>query len=159
MADTDDNFDLFCAISKYDIRKSVFFTDDRAKLITDCFYFVTNKLRQIFNDNGIHFDESIFQPTKKMSVWIPFKGALFHHWMKQQDRRIVLSKNEIYIGNQNKWAFNTVITSDSSRQLVGYIMKQMESVLRKATKYKFKLTANINAVTYTVIANLSVIEK
>lgn len=154
MTDTDDKFDLFCAISNYDIRKSVFFTNDRAKLITDCFYFVINKLRQIFNDNGIYFDKSIFQPTKRMSVWMPFKDALFHHWMKQPDRRIALSENEIYICNQNKWAINTVITSESNRQLMGYIMKQMESVLRIATKYRFKLTANINAVTHKVVANL-----
>lgn len=155
MADTDDNFDLFCAISKYDIRKSAFFTDDKTKLITDCFYFVTNKLRQIFNDNGINFDESIFQPTKKMSVWTPFKDALFHHWMKQPDRRIVLSENEIYICSQNNWAFSTIIASESGRQLIGYIMKQMESVLRTATKYKFKLSANINAVSHTAVDGLT----
>lgn len=155
MADTDDNFDLFCAISKYDIRKSAFYTDDKIKLITDCFYFITNKLRQVFIENGIHFDESIFQPTKKMSVWTPFKDALFYQWMKQPDRRIVLSENEIYICRQNNWAFNTVITTESGRQLIGYVMKQMESVLRKVTKYKFMLSANINTVTHVVIGKLN----
>ena len=155
MADTDDNFDLFCAISKYDIRKSTFFTDDKVKLITDCFYFVTNKLRQIFVDNGMHFDESIFQPTKKMSEWKPFKDALFYQWMRQADRRIVLSENEIYICSNNKWAFNTVITSENGRQLIGYIMKQMEVVLRKVTKYKFKLSANINTVTHEAVGKLN----
>lgn len=65
MVDTDDSFDLFCSISKYDIRKSAFFIDDNVNLIKDCFYFVTDTLRQIFDDNGIFFDESIFQPTKK----------------------------------------------------------------------------------------------
>lgn len=155
IADTDDNFDLFCAISKYDIRSSAFFTDEKIKLITDCFYFVTNKLRQVFVKNGIQFDESIFQPTKKMSVWQPFKGALFYHWMKQSDRRIVLSENEIYICSQNNWAFNTVITTESGRQLIGYIMKQMESVLRVATKYKFKLTANLGTVSHEVVGKLN----
>ena len=154
LVDTDDNFDLFCSISKYDIRKSTFFTDDNAKLIKDCFYFVTNKLRQVFDDNGIHFDESIFQPTKKMSVWKPFKDALFYNWKKQADRRIVLSENEIYICSKNKWAFNTAITSEDGRKLIGYIMKQMEAELRRAMKCKFKLAANINTVTHEAVGKM-----
>ena len=155
MLDTDNNFDLFCNISKYDIRKSTFFTNDNGKLITDCFDFVINKLRQTFVDNGIHFDEAIFQPTKKMSEWKPFKDALFYQWMKQADRRIVLSENEIYICINNKWAFSTVITSENGRQLIGYIMKQMEVALRKVTNYKFKLTASMNTVTHEAISKLN----
>lgn len=155
IVDTDNNFDLYCTISKYDIRKSAFYTDDKIKLITDCFYFITNKLRQVFEENGINFEESIFQPTKKMSPWTPFKDALFYNWMKQQDRRIVLSENEIYVCNQNIWAFNTVVTSESGRQLIGYVTKQMEAVLRKVTKYKYMLSANINTVTHVVIGKLN----
>lgn len=154
MTDTEDNFDLFCTISKYDIRKSAYFTDDNEQLIKDCFYFVMNKLKQKFRDSGINFEESIFQATKKMTEWKPFKDALFYPWMKQADRRIVLSENEIYICSSNKWAFSKVITSENGRQLIGYIMKQMEVALRKATKYKFKLSANINTVTHEALTKL-----
>ena len=155
IADTDNNFDLFCAISKYDIRKSAFFTDDKMKLIAGCFYFVADKLRQIFLENGIHFDEAVFSPTKKMSAWTPFKDALFYQWVKQPDRQIVLSENEIYLCSENKWTFSTIITTESGRQLIGYVMKQMEAVLRAVTKYKFKLSANINTVTHTAVGKLS----
>ncbi len=154
MTDIDDNFDLFCTISKYDIRKSNFFADDNGKLIKDCFSFVTNKLRQVFEENGIRFDDAVFQPTKKMSEWKPFKDAVFHQWMKQADRRIVLAENEIYLCSNNKWAFNTAITSESGRQLIGYIMKQMEVALRKVAKYKFKLSANVNTVTNKAVDKL-----
>ncbi|MGF7145921.1 hypothetical protein HNQ56_004369 [Anaerotaenia torta] len=154
MTDIDDNFDLFCTISKYDIRKSNFFADDNGKLIKDCFSFVTNKLRQVFEENGIRFDDAVFQPTKKMSEWKPFKDAVFHQWMKQADRRIVLAENEIYLCSNNKWAFNTAITSESGRQLIGYIMKQMEVALRKVTKFKFKLSANIKTVTNKAVDKL-----
>ncbi len=155
VADNDDNFDLFCAISKYDIRKSAYFTDDKAKMVTDCFYYVINKLRQVFIDNGIHFDDSIFEPAKGMTVWTPFRDALFSPWIKQADRRIVLSENEIYLCSQNKWAFSTVITTESGRAFIGYVMKQMEAVLRKAIQYKHKLSANINMVTHAVIGKLN----
>jgi len=150
----DDSFNLFCAISKYDIRKSAFFSDENAKLIADCFTFVTDKLRQICIDHGIHLDESIFQPTKKMSVWTPFASALFHPWVKQADRRLVLSEHEIYLCSQNRWTFSTVITSDSGRQLIGYVMKQMEAALRKLTNYKYKLSANVGTVTHPLVSKL-----
>jgi hypothetical protein len=150
---TENSFDLFCGISKYDIRRSAFFVGEKVKLITDCFCFVIDKLRQIFMDNGIHFDDLIFQPTK-LSVWTPFKDALFYPSMNQPDRRIVLSENEIYICRQNHWAYSTVLTTESGRQLIGYVMKQMESVLRKVTKYKFKLSANLNTVTHAAVDKL-----
>ncbi|WOO36022.1 TerB N-terminal domain-containing protein [Anaerocolumna sp. AGMB13020] len=154
MTDTEDNFDLFCSISKYDIRKSTYFTEDKVELVKNCFYFVIHKLRQRFGDSGINFEEEIFQATKKMTEWKPFRDALFYPWRKQADRRIVLSENEIYICSGNKWAFSKVITSESGRQLIGYIIKQMEVALRKATNYKFKLTANINTVAHEALTKL-----
>ena len=154
MVDTDDSFDLLCSLSKYDVRKSTFFTDDNMNLIKDCFKFVTDELRQIFVDNGIDYGESIFQPTKKMSIWRPFKDALFYPWQKQANRRVVLSEKEMYICDNNKWYFNTAISSANSRQLIGYIMKQMEVALRKATKYKFKLSADINKISHEAIDKL-----
>jgi hypothetical protein len=155
MTATDNNFDFFCAISKYDIKSSAFFTEDNIKLITGCFFFITNRLKQVFMAYGIHYDEAIFQPTKKMLVWQPFRDALFYPWMKQPDRRIVLSENEIYLCSQNNWATGTVIALEDGRLLIGYIMKQMESVLRVATKYKYKLSTNINTVNHAVVGKLN----
>ncbi len=150
----DDSFSLFCAVSKYDIRKSTFFAGDNVSLVMDCFCFLIKKLRQTFEDNGIHFEEAIFQPTKKMTEWKPFKDALFYPWKKQPDRQIVLSESEIYICNKNKWSFSTVITSENGRQLIGYLMKQMEAALRTVTNYKYKLTANIDTVNHEAVTKL-----
>jgi len=154
LAGSDDNFNLFCAISKYDIRKSGFFTEENEKLIADCFHFVADQLRQTCEAHSIPFEESIFHPTKKMTAWTPFQGALFYPHAEQVDRRLVLSKNEIYLCKQNRWTFCTVITSESGRQLIGYVMKQMESVLRKVMKYKHKLSTNLDTVTHDLVGKL-----
>lgn len=154
MVDTDDPFDLYCAISKYDIRKSSFYTEGNVKLITDCFNFIIKKIEQVFSDNELNFNNSVFIPTRKMSSWQPFRNALFYEWLKQPDRRVVLSQNDIYVCNRNKWEYSTVITSECGRQLIGYIMKKMESELRKLTKYKFKNSANINMVAHPVMEEL-----
>lgn len=153
MVDTDDCFELFCNITNYDIRKSNFFTDNK-KLIEDCFSFIIDELKQIFVDCGIDFYDSIFKPTKKMLDWKPFKDALFYQWKRQADRRIVLSEKETYICHNNKWFFNKATTFGDSRKLIGYILKQMEAALRKTTKYKFKLSADINTISHDVIDKL-----
>jgi hypothetical protein len=146
ITDPGEDFGLFCSISRYDIRKSAFYSDDASSMIAACFSFVMDKVRQDFEAAGIRFDDSLFRPTRKLVAWKPFEGALFHHWLKQPDRRIVLSENEIYICKNNDWKFSTIITTEKGRQFIGFVMKQMEAVLRKATKYKFKLTANTNMV-------------
>jgi len=143
---TDDDFDLFCSISKYDIRKSTFFSDETSKMIADCFSFVITRVRQDFEIAGIHFDDVLFRPTKKIAVWKPFKDALFFNHLKQSDRRIVFSKNEIYMCIKNNWTFSGNLTTDKGKQFIGYVMKKMESVLRTITKYRYKLNANANMI-------------
>ncbi len=154
LMDSEDNFELFCTISKYNIKKSVFYTDDNVGLIKDCFHFTMDRLEKAFTENNINFEEILFYPTKKMSLWTPFTDALFYPWMKQQDRRVVLSAKEIYICSQNQWTYSTTLTTESGRQLMGYIMKQMESVLRQAVKYKYKLTAGVHTVNTVTLNRL-----
>ncbi|MDR1000957.1 MAG: TerB N-terminal domain-containing protein [Clostridiales bacterium] len=146
MTYSEDCFELYSAVSKYDIRKSAFFSNETSKLIADCFGYVIDRLQQAFENAGIRFDDAVFKPTKNMNVWTPFKNALFYMHMKQPDRRVTLSENEIYLCRDNEWTLSTIATMESGRQFIGYVMKQMESVLRKITKYRFKLTANINTI-------------
>jgi len=155
MAETDDRFDLYCAISKYDIMKSAFFTDETSKMITDCFSFVIERIRQEFEAAGMHFDDAFFRPTRKIVTWQPFRDALFYHWVKQPDRRVVLSENEIYICSKNVWTSSTMITSEKGKQFIGYVMKQMEAILRKVTKYRFKINANINMINEETVRRLT----
>ncbi|MCL2106782.1 MAG: TerB N-terminal domain-containing protein [Oscillospiraceae bacterium] len=141
-----ESFDLQCAVLKYDIRKSAFYTEETAQLLTDCFAFVTVRLRQAFSDAGLSFDEIVCQPTKRMSRWQPFRDALFYPWMKQPDRCVVLSENEIYNCRDNQWTFSTLLSLESGRQLLGYALKRMEAVLRQAMGCKHKLTAKTDAL-------------
>lgn len=155
LSDPEDRFDLYCAISKYDIRKSRFYTEENSGLIKDCFYFVIGRLEQVFAGSRIDLEDYIFQPTKSMAPWTPFQGALFYPALRQEDRKIVLSKKEIYICSQNRWTFSAVITTESGKQLTGYAMKQMEAVLRKLTGYKYKLSANEKSLSPVMAEELS----
>lgn len=154
IAEPDDDFNLFCSVSKYDIRKSVFFTDETSKLITDCFFYIIEITRKDFETAGMNFDDVLFRPTRTLVFWKPFKEALFYNWLKQPDRRTVLSKNEIYICNKNEWSFSAIITTEKGKQFIGYVLKHMEVILRQITKFKFKLTANIYMINQETLRKL-----
>ena len=155
LGDMDDSFELFCAVSKYDIRKSAFFADGNADLARDCFGFVMERIRQEFETAGMHFDSAFFRPTRRIAKWKPFKDALFHPWLQQPDRQVVLSENEIYFCRGNEWFLSAMVTSEKGKRFVGYVMKRMEMVLRGAMKYKFKTTANLNMVHDDTIRSLT----
>ena len=142
-ADHEDRFDLFCTISKYDIRKSVFFTEEHETLIRECLDYTLDKLTIIFSDNGIELESIIFFPTKSLTRWVPFRDALFFPCTQQRDRKVAFSSKESYVCSEGQWFYQTALTTESGRQLAGYILKQMESVLRQAVKYKYKITAGI----------------
>ncbi|MHB8962885.1 MAG: TerB N-terminal domain-containing protein [Saccharofermentanales bacterium] len=139
-------FEYLSKISKYNIRQSAFYSETTSQLIADCFDFVISRLRDMLATAGIEFHQLIFQSSRSSQVWMPFSGALFCPGLKQPDRQVVLSDSEIYVRSQNRWQHSTVITIESGRQLIGYILKQMEAALRKATGFKFKLSANLNTV-------------
>ena len=141
LAGTEDRFDLFCSISKYDIRKSVFFTKDRETLIRDCFQYTLDKLGAVFSEYGFELENEIFFPTKSLTGWVPFRDALFYPWMRQRDRKVTLSSKEAYVCSEGRWFYQTALTTETGRQLAGYILKQMESVLRQTVNYKYKITA------------------
>lgn len=144
LAGHEDRFDLFCTLSKYDIRKSRFFTKERETLIRECFDYTLGKLSTLFSDNGIDLESIIFFPTKSLTRWIPFRDALFFPWMHQRDRKVAFSSKETYVCSGDQWFYQTALTTESGKQLAGYILKQMESVLRQTVKYKHKITAGIS---------------
>lgn len=154
LSGTEDRFDLYCTLSKYDIKKSTFYTEEREKLLRDCFDFTMDRLNTIFQEHGIDLESAIFLPTKSRAVWRPFQDALFYPWRQQRDRSVVLSSKEIYVCSQNQWTYQTAVTADSGRRLVGYILKQMESVLRQTVKFKYKISAGIDMMHPTTVKQL-----
>ncbi|MDD4164845.1 MAG: TerB N-terminal domain-containing protein [Eubacteriales bacterium] len=141
-----DRFETYSAVSKYNICQSVFYVKETEKLIRNCFEYVITRLDKTFEKSGINLNELIFCPSKCQTVWTPFSGALFYPVLKQPDIRTALSENEIYICEKNRWYLSSIITLESGRHLVGYIFKQMESVLRKLTDYRYSLYANMGSV-------------
>ncbi len=153
MTERTEPFDVYCAISKYNIRKSAFFAGNEQR-IRECFDIVLCKLKQAFIDNGRHLEEFLFQPTQKTLSWMPFRDAVFYQQRKQPDSCVLFSPAEMYLCIQNKWLFCKPGTPPDGKQLIGFVMRQMEAALRKLTGYKGKFAADISAVPPEIIAVL-----
>lgn len=139
--DRANSFDLFSQISSYDITSSIFFTDERKSLISDCFSFVIKQLRESFQTQGKCFEDYVFYTSKIRSLWKPFPKALFYPVLEQPDRIVKLSSLESYECKDGVWMGKTSMLTDSGKQLIGYIMKTMEVQLRRIFSFRYKLSA------------------
>lgn len=136
-----ERFEILIGISSYDIRNSIFYTKQTSKLIHDCFDFVFNGLCQLSAKAKYRFEDIVFYPVARESPWKPFNRALFHPALKQPDRQVVFSDAEVYTCRNNNWTHSTVLFTDDGRELIGYIMREMEISLRKIFQFKHKISS------------------
>jgi len=155
-----DSFDLFTSISKYDVKQSIFYSDQTRDMINNCFYFILNRFRERFREQEQCFEDLVFYPLDKETTWTPFSRALFYPALRQPDRQVVISAREVYNCRENRWQYKRVMLSEQGRRLIGYIMKEMECSLRQAVKFKHKLTANpdiCDAGTHTKLEKMGIL--
>jgi len=140
------SFDLFADISSYSIKTSIFYDENTRNMISDCFFFILNRIRGLFRNRKKGFEDFVFYSVTKEFKWVPFGNALFYHVSRQSDRQIAVSEREGYTYSNSQWTYRTVIITEQGRKLTGYIMKEMESLLRKSTGFKHKVVANPDMV-------------
>ena len=139
----EDSFDLFEGISKYKLTKSAFYNEKTRDMFSKCFYFLLNRLRVLCNNKEVTFEDLVFYPIEGTSTWTPFDRALFYPALEQRGRQVSISDREIYqCQESNLWIYKSVILTDSGKQLISYIMKEMEGNLREITGYRHKLSTN-----------------
>lgn len=138
-----EQFFRYCSVSRYNIRRSSFYGEENSKQICDCFLFVKKRLEQTMQAAGIDFEEMIFTGSERQMPWKPFQNACFYPVKPQPDRRVEISQDEIYFCHDNVWTIGRMIATETGKQLVSYVMKKTEAVLRGLSKYKYKLKADI----------------
>ena len=148
---TEDRFEQYYRMSKYDIRESAFFSEEKEGLIRDSFELIMDRLSSMLAKNKVALEDTIFQPMKHMATWQPFKDSLFFPWNSQADRVVLISEKEMYVCSGNSWGFSNVLPTERGKRLLGYIFKQIEVVLRKLTGYKYKLRADADMVIHEAV--------
>lgn len=147
-------FERFCDLSGYDIRKSGFYGQDTEEMIRGCFAYLLERLRTAFREKGIEFESLFSIPAGAMAVWMPFRNALFYPWMRQGDRRVDMPGGEVYECVQGRWFYRKPIAAESGKRLATYLLKRMEAELRQAVGYRYRLTAGLGLLPDAVTRRL-----
>ena len=141
-SDKENSFEIFARISKYKIKDSVFYRSENQEIISECFYFILERFREIFREDNQCFEDLIFYSQSEGLSWSPFRRALFYPLLELSNRQVVISEKEVYTCTDDGWQYKGVMLSEQGRRLMGYIIREMECSLRKKLKFKHKLTAN-----------------
>ena len=144
-----DRLALWNRLSAYDVTKSKFYTAENETLHRECFDSVLSGMEEFCARRNARLEDLFcFRINAKSTwyhAWKPFKDALFHDWLKQPDRTVKMPGGEIYVCKKNHWRASTLNTETWRNQLISYLIKKMESDLRRAVSFKYKLTAKPGA--------------
>ena len=138
-AEPNDSLELWNSVSIYNINKSQFYNDGNEQLFKDCFNAVLDGICELCKSSKTSLEELFIYSISKRMPWRPFKRALFHHWLHQDDRSIELPGQERYYCKNNLWSTNLPMYYSTQKEFVGYIIKKTEACLRQAVDYRYKL--------------------
>ncbi|MDR2570899.1 MAG: TerB N-terminal domain-containing protein [Oscillospiraceae bacterium] len=135
--------ELWNSISGYDVFNSRFFKDGNDGLMSDCFDAVLVAISDFCAARSTRFEDLFVYSVSRRVPWQPFKQALFGSRVRQSDREILISGFERYYCKHSQWTTNQPVFYSSQKDFIGYIIKKTESCLRSASKYKYKLAADL----------------
>ncbi|MDR2665352.1 MAG: TerB N-terminal domain-containing protein [Oscillospiraceae bacterium] len=134
-------FNAYADISRYDARKSRFFTGENARHMTEGFLFVIERFRSLCSAASQHFEDLVYCASTNRQWRTLFGDALFYPSREQPDRKVTISKREWYISRNDRWIRRSTALSSAGRDLVTYIMRATESALRDAVGYTYAIKA------------------
>lgn len=139
----DKKLNFFDSISSYHILSSKIMEHKYSFLLDLIIPEIFKNLDKYFNENNYSFNKILFGELKQ-SEWLPFKGAIYYDNNLLGNSQITLNGYEKYYKIKNNYYKETFEFSDESKWLMGYILKNIEIILRECLKFSRNLKANIN---------------
>lgn len=146
--DTDKyTLDYYNRISFYKIKDSIFFTPENEKMLSDCFGYIVDRLNTLLGGANINrkFNDLIMDRGIE-SIWFPFSKAIFcmrPGYYPKGPVVIELSDEMIYRYRNGRWTYiRGGLYTENGKQIVSYIFRRMEQLLRRAKKFKYRLSAD-----------------
>lgn len=139
-------FAFYERLSNYSVGRSAFCTAQTRPLIENAVMASITAAREALSAAGTDPDSLLFCASKKAPHWTPFHSALFYPWLKQPDRTVVLSGDDVYLCRDNAWTHSAAVATLRGKKLIGYILKQTEATLREITRYRFRLNADLKTL-------------
>ena len=137
--------DFLMERSSYNMKGSIFFTDDTRPLLEGALESALTALDKYFSDKNITMFELICGRLKKDHGWSPFAGAYVDLDRMDGFHNLKISPMEQYSTKRGQPCLETFERAPY-RNFVGWILKSVESVLRKRTGFRYSILANITPV-------------
>lgn len=131
--------------SSYNLRGSIFWTDENSRLMESALEYVLSVLDGYFTERGITMFELLCGRLKKDHGWSPFAGAYVDLDRMEGFHPLKISPMEQYCVKRGQPCLE-VFEPAPYRYFIGWILKSTESVLRKRTGFRYGLSANITPV-------------
>lgn len=140
-----DKLEYLMAHSSYNLKGSIFFTDEHIPMMNSALEAALCGLENYFNLHGITLFELICGRLKKDFGWSAFAGAYVDQERMDGFRTCRISSTERYCTKRGKPCFER-FESAPFRSFIGYILKSTESVLRERTGFRYSIVPNLSAV-------------
>lgn len=139
------SFEYYCAYSSYKIKQSVFYTPETEAMLSACFSHIMQRLESLLIKEGTNLNY-LLSVKGSEQLWFPLHNAIFYmrpDFMPKSEKVIRLKSGYEYRFKNGRWTSKRLggISGDG-KQLLSYIFKRMEQLLRKAAKFKYKLNAD-----------------
>jgi hypothetical protein len=145
----ENSFDYYCGLSSYKIKQSIIYTPENEAMLTGCFNHIFKRLEGLLLKEGLSLNDLINEKGAEQP-WFPLHNAIFYmrpDFFPKSEKVIRLNNGYEYCFKNGSWTskYSGGIGTDG-RQLIGYILKRMEQLLRKAAKFKYKLSADDKSI-------------
>ena len=131
--------------SSYNLRGSIFFSEDTAPLLDGAAEAVLTALDEYFRLRGISLSELICGKTRKDHTWAPFFAAYADRDRMDGFRACRVSATERYCLKRGEPSLER-FEHAPYRSFIGYILKSIESVLRERTGFRYSVVPNLSVV-------------
>ena len=131
--------------SSYNLRGSIFFTPEHQTMLESALEAALAALDGYFTDRGITMFELICGRLWKDRQWVPFAGAYVDLDRMDGFHDLKISPLEQYSVKRGKPCLE-VFEEAPYRYFVGWVLKSVESVLRKRTGFRYGISPNITPV-------------
>ncbi len=140
-----DKLDYLMENSSYKLGESVFFNDETKPLLNGAAEAALSALDGYFLERDISLFKLICGRMKRDYNWSPFAGAYVNLDRMDGFRQVRISPVERYCVKRGEAALE-LFEPSPYRGFIGYVLKSVESVLRKRTGFHHKITPNIKMV-------------
>lgn len=135
-------FDFLAENSAYDIKSSIFYSEQTKPLLESACEAALKALDEYFVARDIELSELVCGKLKKDYSWIPFKDAVVDLDTSDGFRPISISASERYCIKRGEPALE-LFDFAPSRGFIGYLLKSVEAQLRIKTGFNRRITPKL----------------